>query len=298
MNKNPRMRAQFDDEAKRRELEAAGRYEWSMAPDWRREWLGQWVLDANARAYRFDDRPIEHGGNVLTDRDLEASLLSGRDPQWTYIVGVDLGWKPDPTAWVLAAWRPADRRLYFVRSFHRTEWTYGDVGRALQRLHHAHRGPDGTPLIQQFTVDCANGKATQMIESFGQDFGLPVTRSDMSAKLEKANHVERMNSDFLEGKIAVVVADGVEGNRELCKNWLEHTLDLSKGKWMEQARSPNHLPDAALYAHHAAQHRLAKPPLADHPQLPPAEQKVLAEIARRTGRAGGDIVWGSDRPDW
>src|SRR6185436_2268748 len=83
---------------------------WQRDPAWRSQWLGQWVHEASARVYAFDERNIVDGGNVLADPAIVASLLSGRDPQWTYVCGVDLGWK-DPTAWALAAWRAADPRL-------------------------------------------------------------------------------------------------------------------------------------------------------------------------------------------
>jgi hypothetical protein len=252
MSANPYMAAQFAAEAKRREESAAGKYDWTRAPDWRREWLGQWVLDASARVYRFDDRV-----NVLADSTIAASLLRG-DPEWTYLLGVDLGWK-DATAIVLGAYRAADPRYYVVRSFARPEMTYGALGRELKEIAGQYR-------VARVLVDVSSGPAKQLAESLRVDHALPVTAAE---KTEKASYVGRMNSDFVEGRIQCIAE-----NRELFKEWHELVLDSKKSDWAEAKRFANHLADAALYAWRDSLHRFQSAPVA--PVAPSMTQTVLA----------------------
>lgn len=272
MSANPHMRAQFEAESARREKEAAGRYDWTQQPDWRREWLGQWVLDAASLVYQFVDRPCSAGGNVLDDPELCESLLGTASAGWTYVIGIDLGFR-DPTGIVLGAWRPADPRFYIVRSYKRTEMAYSEVGAMARAFADQHN-------VACVAVDVSSGAAKQMCESLRLDYGLPSVDAD---KRGKPSHVSRMNADFLAGKIAII-PEG-DGNRELMREWQSHVLDAKATTWAEPKKHDNHLADAALYAWHASLHRFQQP--AAPPPLPPTPKQTLLERKLREAAASG-----------
>jgi hypothetical protein len=249
MTANPRTGARFHAEAERRRKAAEGRVDgngrpidWQEDPEWRRDWLGQWVLDAGSRVYRFVDRTAQAGGNVLGDATIEQSLLRG-DPQWTYAIGLDLGWV-DATAWVLVAWRAADPKLYIVRSYKRSKWPYHEIAAALRELMTKFR-------VLKIMADVSDDSAKQLAASLKSEHQLPIEDAE---KRGKATDVGRMNSEFAEGKILVVA----DQNRELMKEWNELALDPRSPKWAEHEKFDNHLADAALYVWRASLHRFAK----------------------------------------
>ncbi len=266
MTANPFMREQFEAEAERRRVAAAGRYDWARAPDWRRQWLGHWVHESSAKVYRcFGDKPIGVGGNLLDDAGIAASLLRP-DPEWTFLVGADLGWK-DATAIVLGAYRAADPRFYVVSSFARSGMTYSSLGRELEQLAKKYNPP-------RIVVDVSNGPARQLAESLRSDFGLPVVAAE---KAEKASAIGRMNGDFAEGRI-VCLPD----NRELFKEWLELVLDPKAPAWAEHEKFANHLADAALYAWRDSLHRFQRPP--EPKAAPTVQERVKAHRALERAR--------------
>lgn len=213
-------------------------------PDFRREWLGEWVLEDTDKVYAYD--PTR---NLLADAALAQKLLRGRtDSEWTYVIGCDLGWE-DPTAFVVVAYSRKDPRLFVVESEQQNHMPLGEIGKRLSALV-AKFG------AIQIYVDSGSGTGKLAAESLAAEHAIPVKAAE---KKDKYEAIGRLNSDFRSGLVQVVG----EKNGELCAEWQMLTWDQGRrerGEWVENKRFANHLADAALYAHRDALHAFADAP--------------------------------------
>lgn len=230
-------------------------------PGFRREYLGEWQQIINHSVYRFEaqrdqirssprpDDTAEEQESVSRARSLLAGERTwvdrkGRRHNWTYCIGVDLGWV-DATAFVVTAYSSTDNILYIVESSKAPNMTLNEVAGRLISLNAKFR-----PI--RILLDQA-GAGKQMAESIRREHGLPIFPAD---KTEKHSHVARMNSDFVSGRIRVIR----ETNAGLACEWQTLALDhraLERGEWKEAEKFDNHLADAALYAYKDALHALS-----------------------------------------
>ena len=82
-------------------------------PTYRREWLGECVSDKDALVYKWTAR------NRVTEFT---------NKSMNYILGVDLGYDPDPSAFVLCAHSPHDPNFYILEGYKQNKMTVADVG--------------------------------------------------------------------------------------------------------------------------------------------------------------------------
>lgn len=192
-------------------------------PTYRREWLGEWVADNDALVYKFS-----------AAKNLIPALPNARE--YRYVLGVDLGYSPDPSAFVLYAYSPHDPTLYAIETYKKTEMIVSDVAERIRSY------------LKKFSpcqvVIDAGGGGKQVAEEIRQRYSIPVHSAD---KQGKHGFIELMNSDLARGHIKVV-GDGQESG--LVEEW-QHLIwdepdDVSDRK--EHPEYDNHLTDAALYA--------------------------------------------------
>lgn len=228
MASNPWMRDQFHA---RREEKRRRNPEFEQDPGYRRQWLGKWVLELDTVVYRYDEKR-----NALTDQNLCEQLLNPMPGQrrWTYVLGADLGYV-DASAFVVCAYSPTDHTFYVVESEKVTHTPISKLGKMMQD-YVARFG------VEQIVIDAGGGAGKLTAMSFAEDFGLPIVPAE---KLGKENTVGRMNSDFLGGRVKVIV----EKNAELIREWQTLRLDerlRRKGEWKEAEKHQNHGADACL----------------------------------------------------
>lgn len=189
---------------------------WSWEhPTIRREWLGEWVADSDALVYKFDDA-----------LNRAAALPEG---EWTYVIGVDLGYDPDPTAFVVCAYSEHDHNLYVIETYKATKLIISDV---VERMRYFERKYEGAITI----VDAADKQA---VEEMKQRYGIGLIAAE---KHGKAGFIELMNSDMRRGLVKVVSGE------DLAEEWGNLIWDTESDKRVEDGRYDNHLADACLYA--------------------------------------------------
>lgn len=187
----------------------------------RQNYLGEWVIEDSARVFRFNRSrnfgpiPPPH------PRDREH-----------FVIGVDLGYSPDPTAFVICSYRGYDRRLYIHKAWKEKELIISQVATRLKALREKY--PNA-----RIVIDAANKQA---VEEMRQRWGLAIEAAD---KHGKEAFIAIMNSDFEMGNIVVD-----PGATELATEYETLVWDESKPGQArkEDPACDNHCTDAALYA--------------------------------------------------
>lgn len=191
-------------------------------PLFRQHYLGQWVVDDNAKVYKFDLARNGYRG--------ELPVVAGRG-DWHYVVGLDLGFN-DATAWVVAAYHDSSKVLHLVESWKSEKLDITDVANKTRNILARYD-------VERVVIDGANKQA---VEELKRRHGLPLT---IAEKTGKAEFIDMMNSDFILGNIKV------ETDRcaDLVDEWVGLVWDSRiTSKKVEHPACPNHCSDAALYA--------------------------------------------------
>lgn len=189
-------------------------------PLWKQMYLGEWFIDSDKLVYKYSD---------LRNRVLELPRLKGRS-EWRYVLGIDLGFE-DASAFSVCAYNEYDPTLYVARTFKKSKMDITDVANKIKEI-------QGVYPIHKFIVDGANKQA---VEEIKKRHGIPLEAAE---KQGKADFIEIMNSELIQGKIKVV-ASGDEGG--LVEEWQTLVWDEKSDKRVENPACPNHLSDATLY---------------------------------------------------
>jgi hypothetical protein len=210
----PNPKAFLDDLKKRKGWDEAH-------PTYRREWLGEWVTDLDALVYKYS-----------ADRNLVEELPKAQG-SWKYILGIDLGFDPDPCAFVLCAYNEYSPKLYVVQTYKQNKMLVADVAERIKYI------TKELPYCKMVVDAGALGK--MIVEELKQRYQLPLEAAD---KRDKAGFIELMNSDLVNGKVQVLK----KASQDLCPEWETLQWDSDSDKRIENQSQPNNLADAALYA--------------------------------------------------
>jgi len=196
-----------------------------MHPTYRREWLGEWVADDEALVYHFDPNANGWDGILPTAR------------RWEYCLGVDVGYSPDPTAFVLVAHAVGHPIAYATHSERHLEWTPTRIAERIRELTHAHN-------VTRIVADLggAGGKGLEM--EWRQRFSVP-----LHVPVEKHKKREHI----------ALVDDALRTGRLRIKNGLSLIHELNTIVWDARRQKPsdaypNDEADALEYAYMAARH--------------------------------------------
>lgn len=209
-------------------------------PTWRREYLGEWVSDANELVYAYARMRAQNKCEWRPNPDCGITGLEPSEGPWHLLLGLDLGFVDD-SAMVLVAY-----------------------SETLQELRHVYDlkapGMDAQLFAQEVTgiidyygqpemvvADVGGGGSKMVIEMLNQRYGLAIQPAE---KRFKQDHIELINGDFLADRIKIIPNSDLD--HELCGlQW-----DLSNnskimlartGRLREDPSCPNHLCDALLY---------------------------------------------------
>lgn len=212
---NPHVAQKWQDEL---DDIAKNRPAFMQTPLFRQWYLNEWVIDADSLVYRF-----AYGRNEYTAAlQVQAS--------WQYVLGVDLGYDPDPSAFVVVAFHEHDSTLYILECFKETEM---DITAVAQRIKWYQTKYD----IQRVVIDGANKQAVMEIQ---KRHGIALTPADKTGKID---FIQIMNAEMMDGKIKLSSQTQDLKDEYLRLIWDEKSL-IKK----EHPNCDNHLTDAALYA--------------------------------------------------
>lgn len=190
-------------------------------PLFKQMYLGEWFIDTSKLVYKYD-------GSKNSIRSLP--IIKG---DWQYLVGVDLGYDPDPTAIVVGAYNHHNKHLFIISAIKYPKIIISDLAEILRAYE---RKYCGAKLI----VDAANKQA---VEEMRQRYSLPLIAAE---KHGKHGFIELMNSDFQTGVIKILES-GCESLSDEYSTLVWDEEQMAKGKREENSSCPNHCCDAALY---------------------------------------------------
>jgi len=243
------------------------------------QWLGQWVDDPGARVY-----PFSYERNTCGD-------LPGDIRDYRWILSVDTGWDPDPTAVVLSGWNPksSDGTLYIVHCHKETRLTEDQLAAHIHELEKRYQ-------IGTYVIDPSNGR---VVETLQGRLGIPFIAADRHSK---AQFIGMMRGDIEAGRVKVVRNDRTEA---LLDEWNDLVWDRrDPQKPRENSSFDNHLSDAALYGWRRAFHWAPKAgdvshPVIDRPSphssewLEGHQERLRHQLTRPVGPGDlDDLVWG------
>jgi len=250
-------------------------------PTMQREGFGRWVREDASYVYHVHQVPREklvyapHRTRADGFPDIRAALQDlpwGKGEAWReglFALGGDLGYHPDPFAFVLWGWHMHDRRLYEVASWKRTMLDSDEQARVLHSIR--------AELALAITVVDAGGPAKPTVVGWSKEwverYSLPIEEAQ---KAHKHTAIEVLNGDIRTGGVALRDGSPLMAEMEELQ-WLTRLVD-ARGRMIEDPTQHNHCCDAALYAHrHSYQYRWRPEEVRPAPGTP--EHAVREEAA-------------------
>jgi len=245
---NPRFGASAAERWQRTAARALADNGWTEDdPDFRREWLAQWVHEDARFVYAAHAVPMHEltfaPARIAADGfpDLTEALadLPGADLGREYFLalGADLGTRDD-FAFVIWAWSLQDPVLYELASWKRPGLDYDEMAACLRAV----REQVGIGIV---TADAGGGGKPAVMgwsKEWADRYGLPIVEA---TKQNKGMAINQVNTEVRRRRLKLR-AGGV-----LLAEWLVHrwaSLRSASGLQVEEPTTPNHASDAALYA--------------------------------------------------
>lgn len=213
---NPHVCEQWKDEIKEIEEKRPLFLETPLFKQW---YLNQWVVDADALVYKYS-----------RERN---RVLHAPHGTFHYVLGVDLGHSPDPSAFVVGAYQDTDPILYLVHAEKHLKFDVTDVALKIHEL----------DKIFKFDVKVIDNANKQAVAELNNRHQVQVIAAD---KTGKNDFINIMNAEFIQQKILVTpTALNLEEEFESLV-WQTDNGKIKEPR-KEHPGLPNHLTDAALY---------------------------------------------------
>lgn len=225
------MREHWEEEI--RELVAMKGEAVKATPWFRRNYLGEKVVDEDALVYRYAE-----GRNDFDE------LPTYRRGEWHFVLGCDLGW--NATALGAHAYHDHDPNFYTLQSFRKQGFDLTDTAEAAKRLNRELQAGQLVAGVEaEFERWMIDGAARQSVEEMKRRQDCPWVAAD---KIGKADFIELHNTDMLLGRVKHRrghCADLVSEQKTLI--WDQRRL-REAGVKEEKTGLPNHCCDETLYA--------------------------------------------------
>lgn len=228
-------REELEDIAKNRPL-------FMETPLFKQWYLNQWVIDEDALVYKYND------SNFLPS-------LPYFDSPYSYILGVDLGHSPDPSAFVVGAYTDSSPNLFIIHAEKHIKYDVTDVANKVKELE----------MRYKFDVKVVDNANAQAVAELNNRHGTNLVPAD---KQGKEHFINIMNAEFIQRKIFVL-----PGAKELADEYKSLVWETDNGIVKKSATGlrrehpglPNHLCDASLYLwRHCHQYLFTQAPIAKH----------------------------------
>ena len=185
---------------------------------YKQHYLGEWVIDDTKLVYKF-----------RSERNKFQSIPTYVQGDWTYVLGIDLGYDDD-SAFVVCSYHDHDPNLYVIETFKQAGMDLTDVSNKVKWFNNKY----------DISVNIVDGANKQAIAEMTNRHDVALRTAD---KTGKSDFIELMNAEMTQGRILVAPAC-----KELVQEWGELIWDDSKPRREEHSACPNHLADACLYA--------------------------------------------------
>lgn len=215
---NPHVKTQWEEEIKEIEERRPLFKQTALFRQW---YLNEWVVDEDAKVFKF---------NKDYNQALSFPLI---DIPYHFVLGVDLGHSPDPSAFVVGAYNDISPYLYLIHA-------------------EKHLGMDVTAVADKirelqtrwnFDVKVIDNANKQAVAELNNRHQLNLVAAD---KTGKADFINIMNGEFIQRKIFLL-----PNAKELASEYETLVWETDNGKVKEPRKEhpgiPNHLTDAALY---------------------------------------------------
>ena len=256
-----------------------------------REGFGRWTHEDAAYTYayhRADHARLfyaPHRTRADGFPDIAAAIddlpfgLAQRD-EVILALGADLGYYPDPFAFVIWAWHRSDDAIYEVASWRRTHLDSNAQAAVLHAVRRvcqpaiwvADAGGGGRPVVAGWSAEWTTR------------YGLPFQEAD---KANKAGAIENFNVDLVTPSLRgdgprMRLREGGPLAQELSAIQWARTVSAT-GRLVEDPSIPNDTADAGLYAHRHAWHHRYRPevprPVPGTPEHDAAEERKMIDAA-------------------
>lgn len=190
-------------------------------PDFRREYLGEWVQDDSVLLFHFS-----RVKNLVQRKDIPVKDL-------TYVAAIDLGWQ-DSNAISIIGIDIYNKKCYFVETWKQNKITIDEIAQVVQRYIDKYQ-------IRLFGSDIG-GYGKGITEEMRIKYRIPLIPA---TKHDKCAAIAMMNSDFYARNI--YVCDDLQ---DLQQEWLSVEKDPETG--IERKNAKCDIADSALYAYRIA----------------------------------------------
>ena len=175
---NPYVAKQWKKELAKIDRERPEFKETSLYKQW---YLNQWVIDEDARVYKYQGSRNDVDGLPVDITD------------WHYVLGLDLAHSPDSSSFSVGCYAEDHPNLYFVRAQKFLGMDITDVAIHVKKLE----------TLFKFDVKVVDGANKQAVAELNNRHGLNLLPAD---KREKADFIKLMNDDWVQGNIKMLPA--------------------------------------------------------------------------------------------
>lgn len=190
-------------------------------PLFKQWYLNKWVIDEDALVYKF-----KRERNELNE-------LPVFDTPYRYVLGIDLGHSPDPSAFVVAAYNDASPLLYVINAEAHLNMDVTAVAEKIKALDKKYN----------FDAKIIDGSMKMAIEEMNTRHGCGVIPAD---KLGKEHWINLLNSDLIQGSV-VFLPQSEELKLEMESLVWQTDNGVIKIPRKEHPNLANHRSDGFLY---------------------------------------------------
>lgn len=217
---NPHVKEQWEEEISEIKRSRALFLETPLFRQW---YLNEWVIDEDALVYKY--------------QEARNAFLSGLTPLFSnpyrYVLGVDLGHSPDPSAFVVGAYHEESPILFVI---HAEKHLHMDVTAVSDKIKELDR-------IYAFDAKIIDGSMKMAIEEMNQRHKVNVIPAD---KTGKEHWINLLNSDLIQGQIKILPKANALSDEMKALVWVTDN-GVIKIPRKEHPGLPNHISDAFLY---------------------------------------------------
>ncbi len=187
-----------------------------------KQWyLNQWVVDEDAKVYKFNP-----------EKNLINHLPTFNTP-YHYVLGIDLGHSPDPSAFVISAYHEESNVLYFTHAEKHLKFDVTDVANKIKEL----------DAKYNFDTKIIDGSNKMAVEELNIRHKVNVIPAD---KLGKEHFINLMNAEFIQARIKLLPQAREYADELATLVWVTDNGKVKEPR-KEHPGLPNHNCDAGLY---------------------------------------------------
>lgn len=192
----------------------------ALYPTFRREWLGEWVLDVAALVFPYDP-----GKNKCHTKDVPKNP----EDRWTYVLGIDIGFV-DATAFTVGAIRYGHPEIYLLHSEKQGRMIPSRVAAHIERLSRRWN-------FDKVVMD-VGGIGKGYAEECNEKFGMSI---EPARKRDKRAFIEVMYGEMVSGNLKVDPRECTP----LLQEMSNLTWEEGRERWTD--RFEDHCTDSAVY---------------------------------------------------